>query len=114
VGGVTPNEELMRQAREQVQVPIFAMIRPRGGNFCYSAQEFQQMKQEIALAKAAGMDGVVFGILMPNARVDVERTRVLVHLAAPLPVTFHRAFDELQDIEQGLEQVIATGATRIL
>ncbi|HXT23333.1 MAG TPA: copper homeostasis protein CutC [Candidatus Eisenbacteria bacterium] len=114
VGGVTPNAELLRQARELIQAPIFVMIRPRGGNFCYSAQELQQMKQETAMAKAAGMDGVVFGILTDSGLVDTHANATLVDLAKPLSVTFHRAFDELQDLEQGLEQVIATGATRIL
>jgi len=114
VGGVTPNSELMQQARSLIQVPIFAMIRPRGGNFCYSEQEFQQMKQEIALAKATHMDGVVFGVLTSQGLVDVPANADLANLAQPLPVTFHRAFDELQDLEKGLEQVIAAGATRIL
>jgi copper homeostasis protein len=114
VGGVTPRLELINQAREHLRVPIFVMIRPRGGDFCYSASEFHQMKEEIELAKNAGMDGVVFGILTPHGQVDIERTSELVHLAAPLPVTFHRAFDELADLAQGLEGVIATGADRIL
>jgi copper homeostasis protein len=114
VGGVTPNTDLMRQARSLIQLPIFAMIRPRGGNFCYSEQEFQRMKQEIALAKATRMDGVVFGVLTSQGLVDVDANTELVNLARPLPVTFHRAFDELQDLEEGLEQVIATGAMRIL
>jgi copper homeostasis protein len=90
------------------------MIRPRGGDFCYSASEFHQMKEEIGLAKSARMDGFVFGILTPDGRVDIERTNELVNLANPLPVTFHRAFDEVPDLTQGLEDVIATGATRVL
>jgi copper homeostasis protein len=114
VGGVTPNLDLIKATRERIHVPIFVMIRPRGGDFCYSAAEFRRMKEEIAQAKAAGMDGVVLGILTPEGRVDIERTEVLVHLAKPLPATFHRAFDELADLAQGLENVIAVGATRVL
>lgn len=119
LAGVTPNPQLMRQAREQISVPIFAMIRPRAGDFCYSAAEFHQMKQEIALAKSSGMDGLVFGILTSSGAVDIPRTSDLVRAGAPLPVTFHRAFDELASAEpdalsQGLEDVIATGATRLL
>jgi copper homeostasis protein len=114
VGGVTPNLDLIKVSHEQIRVPIFVMIRPRGGNFCYSAAEFQQMKEEIELTKNAGMDGVVLGILTPKGRVDIERAKELVHLAKPLPTTFHRAFDELADLKQGLEDVIATGATRVL
>ena len=114
VGGMTPCAALMRQAREQIAVPIFAMIRPRGGDFVYSAAEFEEMKRQIGLARAAGMDGVVFGILTRDRQVDVARNSVLVKLAAPLPVTFHRAFDELVDLVQGLEDVIAAGAIRVL
>jgi copper homeostasis protein len=114
VGGVTPAARLLQQAREQIQIPIFAMIRPRGGNFCYSPAEFQQMKREIALAKATRMDGLVFGILTSQGLVDLHGNAELVNLAKPLPVTFHRAFDELEDLGQGLEQVIAAGATRVL
>lgn len=114
VGGVTPGRDLIKAARERVRVPIFVMIRPRGGNFCYSPAEFRQMKDEIAQAKEAGMDGVVLGILTPEQRVDIERTKELVDLAKPLPATFHRAFDELTDLAPALEGVIAAGATRVL
>jgi copper homeostasis protein len=114
VGGLTPSAELMRQAREHIAVPIFAMIRPRGGDFNYSATEFHQMKLDIGLAKNVGMDGVVFGILTSQRGVDVERNAELVGAAKPLPTTFHRAFDELADLPAGLENVIATGATRVL
>ncbi len=114
VGGVTPSLALSKEARELIGIPIFAMIRPRGGDFCYSAAEFQRMKEEISLAKAARIDGVVLGILTREFRVDIERTKELAHLANPLLVTFHRAFDELADLAQGLEDVIATGAQRIL
>lgn len=114
VGGVTPNVELMREARKHMSAPIFAMIRPRDGDFVYSAAEFEQMKKQIELARSAGMDGVVFGILKNDTQVDVARNSTLVRLAVPLPVTFHRAFDELANLKQGLEDVIATGATRVL
>ena len=114
VGGLTPDEELMRQTRELVQVPIFAMIRPRSGNFVYSPEEIAQMRGDIIAAKRAGMDGVVLGVLTENRQVDVDRTRGLVKLAEPLPVTFHRAFDDVADLNTALEDVIETGATRIL
>jgi copper homeostasis protein len=114
VGGVTPSAELMRQARKQIQIPIFAMIRPRGGDFNYSGTEFVEMKAHIEMAKSGRMDGVVFGILTANGCVDVQRNKELVKSAKPLPATFHRAFDELEDLQTGLEDVIATGVTRVL
>jgi copper homeostasis protein len=114
LGGLTPGEELMRQAREQVRLPIFAMIRPRTGDFTHSPEEIAHMRRAIATAKRLGMDGVVLGLLTEDRRVDVERTRELVKLAQPLPVTFHRAFDDVADLDAALEDVIATGAARIL
>jgi copper homeostasis protein len=114
VGGVTPGATLMREARKQIAVPIFAMIRPRGGDFVYNVAEFEEIKRQIGVARGAGMDGVVFGILTRDRQVDVARNSVLVKLAAPLPVTFHRAFDTLVDLVEGLEDVIAAGATRVL
>ena len=114
LGGLTPNEELMRHVRELVRVPIFAMIRPRAGDFVYSPEEVSQMRRDIAAAKRAEMDGIVLGVLTKDRRVDVERTRELVKLAKPLPVTFHRAFDEVADLDAELKAVIGTGAARIL
>jgi copper homeostasis protein len=114
VGGLTPSEKLMRDARASTRLPIFAMIRPRAENFVYSASELAQMRSEIVLAKSCGMDGLVLGVLRANGTVDVEQTSVLVELARPLPVTFHRAFDETPDLFSALESVISTGATRIL
>ena len=114
VGGVTPGAELMRAVRGGVTAPIFAMVRPRGGDFVYSAAEFEEMKQSIEVARAAGMDGVVLGLLRGDRSVDVERTTELVRAAAPLPVTFHRAIDESAELFTALEDVIATGAARVL
>jgi copper homeostasis protein len=114
VGGVTPSCELMGAARAQIHIPIFAMIRPRGGDFLYSAAEFKEMVRDLAKVRNCGMDGVVFGLLNANGVVDTERTRELVELARPLPATFHRAFDETSDLHAALESVIASGAGRIL
>ncbi|MBV9887194.1 MAG: copper homeostasis protein CutC, partial [Acidobacteria bacterium] len=111
IGGVTPSVELMREARASVWAPIFAMVRPRGGDFVYSTAEFEEMRASIEAARVAGMDGVVLGLLRRDGRVDVERTAELIRAAAPLPVTFHRAFDESADLFVGLEDVVATGAS---
>jgi len=114
VGGVTPNVELMRAARSQIHIPIFAMIRPRAGDFFYTADEVERMRGDILMAKECGMDGVVFGLLNAERLVDIDRTRKLVELALPLPATFHRAFDEMPDPHAALENVVAGGAARIL
>jgi copper homeostasis protein len=114
VGGITPSAELMREVRTNVDVPVFAMIRPRCGDFCYTAEEFEQMVRDIATAKDCGMNGAVLGILHADRRVDIERTRALLELARPLPATFHRAFDETPDLREALNGVIATGAARVL
>ena len=114
VGGVTPGAALLRAVRAQVRIPIFSMVRPRAGDFVYSSADFSEMQRSIADAKESGMDGVVLGVFTKDRRVDVERTRELVEFAKPLPVTYHRAFDEAVDLHQALEDVIQTGAKRIL
>jgi copper homeostasis protein len=114
VGGVTPDTELLRAVRKRIQIPVFVMIRPRAGDFVYSAAEFEEMKASLVTAKDLGADGLVLGILKPDNSVDIRRTGELVSLAKPLPVTFHRAFDDTADLAQALEDVVQTGAARIL
>jgi copper homeostasis protein len=114
LGGLTPSEELMRMARARVNLPIFAMIRPRAGDFVYSARELAQMERDIAGAKRLGIDGVVLGLLTRDRRVDIAGTRKLLKAAEPLPVTFHRAFDDAADLDAVLEDVVDAGAARIL
>jgi copper homeostasis protein len=104
----------MKASRKYVRLPIHVIIRPRAGNFCYSNREFEIMQDDIQAAKQFGMDGIVVGILDANNQVDVERTKKLVGLAHPLPVTFHRAFDVSRNLRESLEAVIDTGAKRIL
>jgi copper homeostasis protein len=114
VDGLTPGEELMRLVRAQVRLPIFAMIRPRAGDFAYSTAEFERMRRDIAIAKRLGMNGVVFGLLTNDRGIDVQPAKELIQQAQPLPVTFHRAFDACANLTESLEDVIETGATRIL
>ena len=114
IGGVTPSTELLRATRARLHIPIFSMVRPRGGDFMYSAAEFAEMQRTIVAAKECGADGVVLGILTKDQKVDLEQTRGLVEIAKPLPVTFHRGFDEAADLRQALEDVIQSGVKRIL
>jgi copper homeostasis protein len=114
VGGLTPARELLRSVREKISLPIYLMIRPSEGDFVYSLKEFAEMKRSIAVAKEAGMNGVVFGLLRGDRRVDIKRTHELVEFARPLPVTFHRAFDDTANLGEALEDVIRTGSARIL
>jgi copper homeostasis protein len=113
-GGITPSAGLMQTVRRHVHSPIHVLIRPRAGDFSYSDHELEIMRDDIQTAKRFGMDGVVLGILHENTRVDIGRTKALVELAHPLPVTFHRAFDASGNLEASLEEVIQTGASRIL
>ncbi len=101
-------------ARARLQIQIMAMVRPRGGDFCYSDVEFAVMREDLLAAKALGADGIVFGLLRPDGTVDRERTRELVELARPLPVTFHRAFDMTRDPFEALDVLIALGVDRLL
>ncbi|HMD06230.1 MAG TPA: copper homeostasis protein CutC [Candidatus Acidoferrum sp.] len=113
-GGTTPSGELMRAVRERVSLPIFSMVRSRAGNFVYTDKEFGAMRREIEAAKEFRMDGVVLGLLDADGEVDIARTKQLVELARPLPITFHRAFDECAELRASLEDVIETGASRLL
>ena len=113
-GGTTPDFEITRQVREQVSIPLYVMIRPRGGSFVYSEEEFQQMKKEIQQFKTLGVNGFVFGILNHDRTINTKQNSELVAMAKPLPCTFHRAFDAVTDVLLSLEDVIQCGFSTIL
>ena len=113
-GGLTPSVGLIRAVRSRVHLGVMVMIRPRGGDFLYSAEELESMRDDIVAAREAGADGVVFGLLTADGEIDVQHTTELVELARPMQVTFHRAIDMTPDMGRALEDVIRTGANRIL
>ncbi|CCG99522.1 Copper homeostasis protein cutC [Fibrella aestuarina BUZ 2] len=113
-GGITPSIGLIRQVRAAVTLPIYVMIRPRGGDFVYTDDELAVMLADIDAAREAGADGLVLGTLLPDGQVDTERTRQLIGQAAGLPITFHRAFDLTRDPHEALDTLIGLGVQTIL
>jgi len=113
-GGTTPSYATIKIAREKLDIGLNVMIRPRGSDFCYSDMEFEIMKEDILICKELDVDGVVFGILLPDGNIDTERTKQLVGFARPMNITFHRAFDVTPDPFKALEDIIDLGIDRIL
>ncbi len=113
-GGTTPSAAAVAMAREAGGYSLSVMIRPRGGDFLYTDREYEQMLREIELARQAGADSVVFGLLTADGYVDVERTARLVEAAAPMQTTFHRAIDVSRDYLRSVDDVARCGCTRIL
>lgn len=113
-GGTTPSFGMIKECKAISGIELHVMIRPRGGDFCYSDAEFKIMQEDIAMSKKLGADGVVFGILTPNGNIDMIRTKKLVKLAAPMKTTFHRAFDMSIDPMTAIEDIIQCGIYRLL
>ncbi|MBO7263379.1 MAG: copper homeostasis protein CutC [Alistipes sp.] len=113
-GGVTPSLATIERVAEIKGLDVSVMIRPRGGDFLYSDDEFQTMLRDIEYARKAGATGVVFGILTADGKVDVERTRALVEAAGDMETTFHRAVDMTENYLEAVEAVIEAGCKRIL
>lgn len=114
-GGVTPDATLLYEVRRKVRIPIHVLIRPNSSNDFCSDADFKAMERDVRIAQETGMNGIVLGIVDRNTlQVDRKRTSALTTLARPLPVTFHRAFDQCPDPRAALEAVIETGAHRVL
>ena len=113
-GGTTPSAGAIRTARELLRIALYPIIRPRGGDFLYSDEEFRSMIRDIEYCKQVGCNGVVFGILLADGSVDKARCARLVEIAYPLGVTFHRAFDWCANPFEAMETIIGIGCERIL
>ncbi len=113
-GGCTPSAGAIILTKKNLTIPLFVMIRPRGGDFLYSDFEFEIMKEDIRVAKELGADGVVFGILLEDGRIDKQRMSELNELARPMETTCHRAFDMTRDPFEAVEDLIQIGVDRIL
>jgi len=113
-GGTTPSYAHIKKCRETFDIALFPIIRPRGGDFLYTKDEFEIMKNDIKLCKELGCEGIVIGLLNMDGTIDMTRTSELIELAYPLEVTFHRAFDRCKDPFAALEELIEIGCQRIL
>lgn len=113
-GGTTPSYGMLKTLRESLSLPLFVMLRPRGGDYVHSQEEKKVLLQDVKLCKELGMDGVVLGLLQPDGSIDREATARLVEAAYPLDVTFHRAFDRCKNPLEALETIVDTGCTRLL
>ncbi|WP_044172244.1 copper homeostasis protein CutC [Flectobacillus major] len=113
-GGTTPSAGLIQLVKKNLSIEVHVMIRPRGGDFCYSDHEILVMEQDILMAKQLEANGIVLGILQKNGQVNIQQTAHLVQLAHPMTVTFHRAIDMTPDYFQALEDIIEAGCHRVL
>jgi copper homeostasis protein len=113
-GGLTPSAGVLRKVKERVSIPVHPIIRPRGGDFCYTDAEFETMLEDIAFVRELGYPGLVIGMLDGEGHVDVSRMKRVMEQAKGMAVTFHRAFDMCHNPHQALEQLTDLGVARIL
>ncbi len=113
-GGTTPSHATIEISRENTSLDINVLIRPRGGDFCYSEKEFEIICRDIFHCKRLGVDGIVVGILTPDGTIDSPRMEEIIDIARPMPVTFHRAFDVIKDPYISMDELIKLGVVRIL
>ncbi|WP_420321548.1 copper homeostasis protein CutC [Flagellimonas sp.] len=114
VGGITPSHGLIELVRNQLDIPIHVLIRPRSGHFTYTDLEFEVMLKDIAFCKQTGVDGIVSGVLLADCNLDVERTKTLIETSRSLKFTFHRAFDWVPNPKEAIWQLEELGADCVL
>ncbi len=113
-GGTTPSCGTIRICKELLRIPFTVMIRPRCGNFIYTKEEIEIMKEDIRICRESGVYGIVTGVLTENREVNEAAMDTLIRLARPLRITFHKAIDETKDPLAALEQLISLGIDRVL
>lgn len=113
-GGLTPGYGLIKSVLSNTDIPVHVLIRPRGHDFLYTDNEFEVIRKDMELCGESGAHGVVIGLLNADGTIDIERTSLLADFARPMSVTFHRAFDVCSDPFRALEDIISTGADRLL
>jgi len=113
-GGTTPSYGTIYQCRENFEVLLYPIIRPRGGDFLYTDDEYEIMLHDVKLCKQLGCDGIVIGLLNEDGTIDIKRMAALIEIAYPMGVTFHRAFDRCREPFETLEQLVQIGCERIL
>lgn len=113
-GGTTPSIGTIQYIKNQIEIDVFVIIRPRGGDFLYTSAEFEVIKNDVKAAISAGCDGIVSGFLMANGRIDIFRTKEILNLCGEIPFTFHRAFDLTPDPFEALEELTEIGVRRVL
>lgn len=114
VGGLTPSIELIERVKRELQIPVHVLIRPRSGDFSYSEAEIEIMLTTIERCKQLACSGIVSGALTKEGRIDVRTTAKLIEASKGMEFTFHRAFDVCGDPEQGIKDIINSGAVRLL
>jgi len=114
VGGITPNRADILKAKELLHIPLHVIIRPRGGNFNYSPEEIETMKNDILFCKQHHINGVVFGVLTQNKKIDTIINKELFELAGKMSTTFHRAIDECVNLTEAIKEIVSIGFTRVL
>jgi copper homeostasis protein len=113
-GGTTPSYGTIYQCRESFDILLYPIVRPRGGDFLYTDDEYEIMLHDVKLCKQLGCDGIVIGLLNKDGTIDIKRMAALIDIAYPIGITFHRAFDRCRDAFEALEQLVQIGCERIL
>lgn len=114
LGGTTPSYGTIKKSLENLKIPVFPIIRPRGGDFFYSKDELEIMKEDIKICKELGATGVVFGMLTEDKKIDFSLVKEFVDLAYPMEVTFHKAIDEIENPVSVIDKLFSVGVKRIL